>query len=111
MPIFIVAFLFVLFMGADQLCVNDAGRRLPIYPGAQKIDETHNGIRARGIGSTRMTFESADSQETIEAWYQELQIELLKTRRQLGINNLTILYAPGKEGKGTTIYYLSQCVL
>lgn len=111
MPVFIVFVLFTLFMGVDQLCLNDARRRLPIYPGAVLVQENHNGLRLRGIGNTLMVFSTPDDQETVEAWYQELQVELLKERRQQGISNLSNWYAPMENGQGTLIYYLSQCVL
>lgn len=110
-PLFIVFLLLLGFLSVDQLCLNDARRRLPIYPGAVLVEETHNGLRSRGIGNTLMVYRSSDGQEMIEAWYQEHQIELLKARRQLGMNNLSNWYAPDEQGSGTLIYYLSQCVL
>lgn len=111
LPLFLVALLFSLFLGADQLCINDANRRLPIYPGAILLEESRNGIRPRGVGNTLLVFLSKDSQESIEVWYREHQIMLLNSRRNLGLNGLSHWYEPNDKGEGTFIYYLSQCVM
>ena len=109
--LFLMVFIAALFFGIDQLCVNDANRRLPYYPGATRVKEDHNGLRLRGMGNGLEVLLTQDSQETVEAWFEQRQIELLNSGRNRGVNNLGHWLEPRPEGEGLNIYYLSQCVM
>lgn len=111
LPLFIFGFLGSLFLGLDQLCVNDANRRLPRYPGAQRLEAKYNGLRLRGVGNSLEISATADSLETVEAWYRNHALSLLKVAQVRGVNTLTHWFEVRDEGTGTKIYYLSQCVL
>jgi hypothetical protein len=110
-PLFVVLFVAALFWGLDQYCVIDANRRLPPYPGSERIKETHNGLRPRGTGNTLEVFLSQDSQGTIEAWYQDLALKAVSSGKTRGIANLSHWLEPNPDGEGTLIYNLSQCVM
>jgi hypothetical protein len=109
-PVFIVGLMGLVFLGVDQLCVNDANRRLPYYPNALRVQETHNGLRVRGMGNSLVLMHSEDSSEEVEAWFEEQSIKLLKSGRTRGLNTLSHWLGKSEEGK-TEIYYLSQCVM
>lgn len=108
-PLFVIVFVGILFLSLDQYCIYDANTRFPPYPGAERIEETHNGLRPRGVGNTLEVFLTQDSQETVEAWYAELALEAVKSGKTRGIANLS--HWLKSDSKGTVIYNLSQCVL
>ena len=111
LPLFIFGFLGSLFLGLDQLCVNDANRRLPRYPGAQRLETQFNGLRLRGIGNSLEVVMTPDSLDKVEDWYKDHALSLLKVAQVRGVNTLTHWFEPGDEGAGTNIFYVSQCVL
>jgi hypothetical protein len=110
-PVFIISLLGVLFLGLDQVCVVDANRRLPPYPGTTRIKESHNGLRARGLGNSLEVFLSQDNPEVIEAWYQQLALDLLKGGKNQGIAALRHWFEADPTNEGIYIYNLSQCVM
>jgi hypothetical protein len=110
-PLFVVLFVGALFLGMDQYCVSDANKRLPRYPDAQRIEETHNGLRPRGVGTTLEVFLSQDNQETIEAWYADLALKAVQSGKTRGVANLSHWLEPDESGQGIRIYNLSQCVM
>lgn len=110
-PLFILIFVGALFLGLDQVCVSDANKRLPRYPGAERIEETHNGLRPRGVGNTLEVFLSQDSSKTIEVWYAELALEAVQSGKTRGVANLSHWLEPDASGQGVRIYNLSQCVM
>ena len=109
-PLFIVSILGLGFLGVDQMCIRDANRRLPFYPDAVKVNEQGNSLRSRGAGNSLVVLETEDSAETVDAWYEELSVDLLKSGNTRGINNLVRELESGDNGK-TKIFYISQCVL
>ncbi len=110
-PAVAIAFVAILFLSLDQYCVSDSNKRLPRYPSAERIEETHNGLRPRGVGNTLEVFLSQDSSETIEAWYAELALEAVKSGKTRGVANLSHWLEPDASGQGIRIYNLSQCVM
>ena len=111
LPPFIIALVALGVFGVDQLCISDANRRLPYYPGAERFEETHNGLRVRGIGNTLEVVLTPDTPEQVEAWYRQRAIELLNSGRPRGVASLNHWHEANPEGEGTFIFYLSQCVL
>jgi hypothetical protein len=110
-PLFGLMVMLLFFLSLDQLCVRDANRRLPLYPGAVRLQEDHNGLRVRGIGSSLEVFQTQDSESVIEAWYQELAIDLLNSGRNRGVASLERWLEVKPDGEGVLIYNLSQCIL
>ena len=110
LPLFIVAVIGLGFLGVDQMCINDANRRLPFYPDAVQVSEQGNSLRSRGAGNSLTILETEDSTEMVDAWYEELNIELLNSGNTRGINNISRWLESTEDGK-TQIFYLSQCVL
>lgn len=110
-PIIIVSILAILFLGVDQMCINDANRRMPYYPNATQIEESHNGLRTRGAGNTLEIVETSDTLDVVEAWYNAHLTTLLKNSKQLGINNLRHWFEESSNSDGTKIFYLSQCIM
>ena len=110
-PLIIISILAVLFLGMDQMCINDANRRMPYYPNATQIQESHNGLRIRGAGNTLEVVETSDSLDVVDAWYDAHMTNLLKNRKQLGINNLRHWFEESADPEGTKIFYLSQCIM
>lgn len=108
-PLFIVAVIGIGFLGIDQMCINDANKRLPFYPDAVRVNQQGNSLRARGAGNSLVVLETEDSVQEVDAWYEALSTELLKSGNTRGINNLT-RELEAENGK-TKIYYVSQCVL
>lgn len=111
LPLFLIAILALGIGGIDQLCVADAERRLPYYPGSERVEESHNGLRVRGIGNSLEVGFTPDDLETVQAWYDQLTIELLNSGRPRGVNNLIRRLEANAEGEGTFIFYLTQCVM
>lgn len=109
-PLFIVGLLGVGFLGVDQMCINDAERRLPFYPGALKVSEQSNGLRVRGVGNSLVVLETEDSPEEVEAWYEAHNLELLNEGKTRGVNTVSRWLEPTARG-ATQIFYLSQCVM
>lgn len=99
------------FLGSDQLCSYDIGRRLPYYPEATLISSDHNGIRLRGLGTTRMVFATPDDYETVAAWYRALNLEQLDKGIFNGLAAINRWAEPDPEGAGTLIYYVTECGL
>lgn len=110
-PLIIVAFLGILFLGVDQLCVNDANTRLPYYPNSTRVSTTYNGLRIRGIGNGLELRNTSDDLALVEDWYREKTIELLNSNSTRGVNNLSNWFEDNAEGEGLDLFYLSQCVL
>ena len=110
LPLFIIGFLGLLFLGVDQLCVNDANRRLPRYPDAVRVQENYNGLRLRGIGNSLEVVTTEASVQEIKAWYEQNTLELLNSGRFRGLNNVSQWTEETDEGE-TQIFYLSQCVM
>jgi hypothetical protein len=110
-PLFAIFFVVLLFLGLDQYCKVDANKRLPYYPGSERVKEVHNGLRIRGVGNTLETFSSQDSKETVDAWYKEHTLKLVQQGKTRGVANLNYEIQPNPEGSGVLIHYLSQCVM
>jgi hypothetical protein len=105
-PLFVILFVGVLFFSLDQYCVYDSNKRLPKYPDAERIEETHNGLRPRGMGNTLEVFLTQDTQETVEAWYADLALQAVQSGKTRGISNLS--HWLESDPKVTRIYNLSQ---
>jgi fumarate hydratase class II len=97
-------------LGIDQLCVNDANRRLPYYPGAVQLEADSNGFRVRGIGTSVEVLSSEDEAAAVEAWYEQNMIRLLNSGRQRGLNNINVVVEENEAGQ-SQIVYISQCVM
>lgn len=111
-PLIVVIFVGIVFLSIDQYCVSDANGRLPVYPGAERIRESHNGIRPRGVGNTLEVFSTQDNLETVESWFAQLALKAVQTNgRTRGVASLSHWFEANPEGQGTLIYNLTQCVM
>ena len=91
--------------------MNDANRRLPRYPGSERLEARYNGLRLRGIGNSLEIVATPDDLNTVEAWYRAHALSLLKVAQVRGVNTLTHWFEDSDAGAGTKIFYVSQCVL
>jgi hypothetical protein len=96
-------------LGADQLCRYDIDRRLPYYPGAELVKLENDFLRPRAIGKTTMIFLSPDDLETVASWYRELNLDLLNRGLFHGLSSINRWYEANPTGKGTMIYYVTEC--
>ena len=99
------------FLGSDQLCRIDIGRRLPVYPGSVLESSEHNGIRLQAMGKSNLVFSTPDAPETVAQWYRQLTLEQLKNNRHRGLAAIGRWSEANPEGQGTLIYYQTECGL
>jgi len=103
----------------DNVCYAGLTQRMPIYPGAEIVNEEHNMFRQFGMGNTTLTLITPDDQDTVRAWYagrngtwlrQSLQSDdpsarLLRTFSQYQFD---VSEAPG--GVGSQVILFGTCV-
>ncbi len=93
---------------ADQLCAWDISRRLPEYPSATRIVETHNFLRIFAMGETRIIYQTQDSSEQVREWFRQLNLRLLDEGRFRGLAYIERWVEPDPDG-GSMIYYVTRC--
>lgn len=72
------------FAVVDGLCYAGLSQRMPIYPGATVTRQTHNLVRAYGMGNTVLVLYSPDDPDTVRAWYARETGTLLRNLLQSG---------------------------
>jgi hypothetical protein len=102
--------IFLIYVSVDISCVNNAGKWMIDYPGAELIEETYSGIRPFGIGFTQRTIYTTDDLNDVRSWY-------LANDRQLNDGGEAITGGMGRMGRsyraapggGTNIELSQEC--
>jgi hypothetical protein len=92
----------------DSQCVAELNERIPQYPNAVFISETHSFLRMYGMGSTVTIWQSADDPNTIDSWYGRKLGAAVK-RANSGIAR-SAWDAMSLDGGGSQIILYGNCV-
>lgn len=106
-------------LALDNICYAGLTQRIPIYPGAEIVNEEHNMFRQFGMGNTTITLITPDDPDTVRSWYasrngtwlrQNLQssdpgARLLRTFSQYQFD---VTEAP--NGEGSQVILFGTCV-
>jgi hypothetical protein len=110
-PVAVMIVVVLLYIVIDNICVAEADRWLPVYPGAELVSESHEFVRPFGIGITTRVLYTSDPTSTVFGWYANYQrmtaTEGHQQRRQLTIVRWTVDEAPDEDGTLITLY--QQC--
>lgn len=115
MPLFIVLCLLITVLTLDHLCYTGLSQRLPLYPGASVVFESHNGPRIFGMGQTLMILETDDPVETVREWYginaggATRRMQQSGQRLLIGIADASYSVITAEDGTGTQITLSGAC--
>lgn len=100
----IVACTLTTFLTVDAICYGNAQEWIPYYPGSEIVSEETSAYHMWGIGISRATIYTTDSQFDVRKYYEQLGIKP---------NNLlaTVRYAirPAEDDVGTNVFLYSEC--
>jgi hypothetical protein len=110
-PVAVLIVVIALYILIDNVCVTEAERWLPAYPGAELIHESHEFVRPFGIGITIQRLYTPDPPGTVNGWYgNHLRMTARdghRQNRQLANVQSTVEEAPDGDGAYITLY--QQC--
>ena len=107
------------FLVVDRICAAYLPQRLPIYPGAQTIFQSHNFLTPYGMGVTVITLVSSDPPDKVRTWYGEttgtFQRENANTGNPIiymGSRFARVQYdvSESEDGTGSQIILYAKCV-
>jgi len=92
-------------------CYQDTRQSLPVYPGAEVLQEEYSFIRAWGIGETQQILYSPDSTNTVRAWYIDYFFEndLSTPDGFQGVANTQWFVTDASDGEGAQIVLYADC--
>jgi hypothetical protein len=99
----------MLLISVDYVCNSNIEQWAPYYPDATVISVEHDFIRARGIGTSRVTLASADDAETVRQFYRDNTLALMQTEQTRGLASTHWNVEENPEGSGSIITLYSEC--
>ncbi len=103
----------------DTMCYAGLTQRMPIYPGAEIVNEEHNMFRSFGMGNTTLTLFTPDDPETVRAWYavrngawlrQSLQSTDAGARMLRTFSQYQFDVTESPSGEGSQVILFGTCV-
>lgn len=94
----------------DYNCVHNGERWLPLYPGAQILQENDGYFRRFGFGDTMLVLYTLDDNNTVRKWYMEHSRQARMHYRTSGLaeTDWAVILTPGQAG--STIVLTQHCV-
>ncbi|MCZ7544799.1 MAG: hypothetical protein M5R40_15330 [Anaerolineae bacterium] len=108
--VLIIVCLLVVTVGLDVACHNDIENWAPLYPNAEVVEMTYDGLfRPRAMGITWVTLLSPDPINDVRHWYYENLQQNIRDRTTRGIAQTDRWIEENPDGEGTLIYLSSSC--
>ncbi len=107
------------FLTVNAVCSAYLPQRLPVYPGAEVVAQTHNFISPFGMGITTMVLYSDDQPDAVRSWYGVTTGTFLRESLQSGdlvttfgrrVARVDWSVIRAEDGIGTQIILYANCV-
>jgi hypothetical protein len=104
----VVACTVATFVGIDAVCRNDVETWLPVYPGAELVEQTYDFVRPHAMGKTTSRYFTPDDPQTVRLWYADTMQEIGKEHTSRGIASTRHFVREAPDG-GSIIQLSSEC--
>ncbi|GAB1420938.1 hypothetical protein MASR2M15_10660 [Anaerolineales bacterium] len=93
----------------DYACNSEIERWLPIYPGAELIQNQNDFLRPRAMGYTYQTYQTEDETQVVRDWYRETMRQVGRDSSSRAISSTRYRILENPDGPGTWIKMSSEC--
>ena len=100
------------YVVVNNKCASEARTWLPVYPGAEIVEEQFTFLRMFGIGQSRRILYTPDDAPDVRRWYLQYMND---TTRETGSGigggfaNMSYEIRAADDGRGATIYQFHEC--